>query len=685
MPTRTKEYTLMPWQGGVVTSIDEALLSEGQLTEGDNLIFDVRGSKKKRPGVNEDYDSYLWTNATRASSGTTRTLTGRSVGLALISGNLVNVTLSGLASYNGTMLTTTSISVITVSEASAAGLVTEGTDTINSTSHGFVTDQAVYYSTTGTAIGGLTSGTFYYAVSVNANDFKLSATAGGSAIDLTNDGVGTQVFHSTRISYTASASVAESQIADATAQLNADVDVVGGHDFWFGVDTREQLLMSCLSNGKVIYHEAGVRTVLTDGGTAWTTPITQASFVTFNNKVFVAVDGTGNKVKFWTGDPGDDLEDATNMPEASIIQTHIGRLWCNDKTNKDRLHFSETGDHTIWSGVGDSGALDPGVGDGDPIGLTTVFPTFKGNLFVAKKTKLYRISGYTPETFTIELVSNGIGCVSHLAVAPVDQDDIFFVSEKGVHSIATTDAYGSFSSTYVSADIQRTINNDWARSRFTYISGGYVAEINSVAFAVSDDEATQNTSIWFYNIPLKSWYRWPDLSCQTIFVSSDTDKKRLYLGTSEGRLTQTFTNAIFDLDPVGAQRAISLRVATGLIFPDGAVTQIKGFKKFGLIYKPVGAHTVTAVLKIDNFSNQSLSFTQETGGAILGTDFVLGTDVLGYSVVLSPYTQSIDGYGRGVKITLTQSGINEEIEIQGFTLEYESSFDQQETRQGDDN
>ncbi len=683
MPPRTKEYMLMPWQGGVVTSIDEALLSQGQLTRGDNLIFDVRGSKKKREGVNEDYDSYEWTNATRSSSGTARTLVGRSQGLALAVGNTVNITTSGLSSYNGVNLTTTAIEVLNVTEPSGSGLVTEATNKINSTGHGFDEAQPIYYTTSGTVIGGLTSGTFYYAKSVGSNDFALALTSGGAAIDLTDDGVGDQVFHSTTITYTVAGTLSESATADATAVLNANVDVIGGHDYWFGDDTRSQYLMTCLSNKKVLYNSDGERTELTDAGTTWSVTPTQASFVTFNDKVFVAVDGASNLPKFWTGDTSDDLEDATNMPEASILQTHIGRMWCNDKTNRDRLHFSETGDHTIWGGVGDSGALDIGVGDGDPVGIVAIFPSFKGVVFVAKRTKLYKISGYTPETFSIQLVSGGIGCVSHGAVAPVDQDDIYFVSDKGVHSVAATDTYGDFSSAYVSVDIQKTINTSWSRSRFPFITAAYVPEINSVAFAVSDNTDSENNDIWFFNIPLKSWYRWADLSCQTMFTASDTDKRRIYLGTNEGRLTKTFNGTNYDVDSNGDQRAITWNIATGLIFVDESPTTIKGFKKLGLIYKPVGPHTITAMVKIDNFSTQSLSFTQVSNGALLGVDFILGQSSLGYDVVLAPYTQEIDGFGRGIKITLEQSGINEQVEIQGLVIVYESAGDQQETRQGD--
>ncbi|MEL6814833.1 MAG: hypothetical protein AAFP03_08460, partial [Cyanobacteria bacterium J06598_3] len=55
---------------------------------------------------------------------------------------------------------------------------------INSADHGFKTNDRVIYRTTGQALGGLTSGQTYYVIRENDNNFKLSATQNGSAIDI---------------------------------------------------------------------------------------------------------------------------------------------------------------------------------------------------------------------------------------------------------------------------------------------------------------------------------------------------------------------------------------------------------------------------------------------------------------------------------------------------------------------
>ncbi len=71
---------------------------------------------------------------------------------------------------------------------------THGTDTINATGHGMSDGQTVKLSTTGTLPAGLSAGAAYYVRDAAADTFKLALTAGGAAINLTDDGSGTHTF-----------------------------------------------------------------------------------------------------------------------------------------------------------------------------------------------------------------------------------------------------------------------------------------------------------------------------------------------------------------------------------------------------------------------------------------------------------------------------------------------------------
>lgn len=63
--------------------------------------------------------------------------------------------------------------------------VVTGTDTIVSTSHGWSDGQKIVFFR-GTPPGGLTEGTVYFVRDATTDTFKVAATAGGAAIDLTS-------------------------------------------------------------------------------------------------------------------------------------------------------------------------------------------------------------------------------------------------------------------------------------------------------------------------------------------------------------------------------------------------------------------------------------------------------------------------------------------------------------------
>lgn len=463
-------------------------------------------------------------------------------------------------------------------------------------------------------------------------------------------------------------------------QSNGSDSVIGLADFWFGAASRTQARVA-VTTAKTIYsyNSSGVRSADLFAGTAWGSAITKVCFEVITNLLVLAVDGTSNVMKKWTGS-GNFADLGGTPPVASVCRAYLGRLWTNDKTKLDRLHYSTTGNAEEWNGVGDSGGLDIGSGDGDPSGITAILPPFKGVLFVAKENRLYKIANYTPEDFQPILVSAGIGCIAHNSAAAIDQDDVVFASQKGFHSLSATDAFGDFASKYISKDIQSTFNEKFTKSRRQYIQGVYLPTINSVAFAVTDSDysATENKAIWLYNIDLAAWYVWPNISCQSLAIFADSDKPRFYIGTSTTRVAKTFAGTNYDSDTSGTSTAIMFTVKTGVIFVDESPFSTKGFKRFVLYYRPIGTHTVTVTIKIDNYPAQSLSFSTTNSGALLGSTFVLGTSVLGSSLVMGPFAYSIDGFGRGIQVTIEQSGTDQEVEIQGFGLEFEPSGTAQE-------
>lgn len=460
-----------------------------------------------------------------------------------------------------------------------------------------------------------------------------------------------------------------------------NVSIVGLRDFWYGQTTKTQRLVGVGDNKAIYaYTSSGTRTTLTIDGsaTAWSSSVTNCTMAVVNNLCIIAVDGTGNVLRKWAGGSNSVFNLGGTPPIASIVAEHLGRVVCNDKTNCDRFNYSPTGDAETWGGVGDSGGYDIGVGDGDPEGITAIF-SFKKDLYIAKRSKLYRLVGDL-EIAEVQEVSKAIGVISQNSICITD-NDVYFVSERGVHSLVATATYGDVESAFVSVDIQKTFDEDFSRSRLKYCWGSYLDRINSVAFTFTEGGGSANNSVYLYNIPQKAWYRWPNISCQSLIVANDADKKRFYFGTNISRVSKTFNGTNYDISASGTNTAINMRIATGLIFPNDMPGVVNGFKKFSLVYRPQGTHTITTTVKIDNFlpsPENTLNFSEVNSADLLGSTFVLGVSALGYDVVMAPYTRSIDGYGRGFKLSIEQTGVDQVSEIQGFIVEFEAGSTAQE-------
>jgi hypothetical protein len=500
------------------------------------------------------------------------------------------------------------------------------------------------------------------------------ATSGGSG------------FLNDTVTYTATGSVTEGTTADTSMKVSVndmDSSVVGLYDFWRTESgSKVQEMVSVVSHqvdgltSLYSHNTGGVRTPIAfhPDMTAFSGVVNQVSFETMNEMLVMGFNGTSNTPKLYNPISEERLQNVgTDVPNFSIIRQHIGRIFSDEKSDPDREHYSETFDPQVWLGIGDSGAIDIGIGDGDPDGITGISPAFKGRQFVGKRNKIYQITGDAPETFFPEAISTGVGIVSHNGIVAVDQDSILYPSDKGFHDVAATDQFGDFAASFISAPIQPTFNN-FASGRLKFIQGAYLPSLNSVVWAVSEDGYDENYHLYLYNVLLKQWYRWPEISCQCLATRTEGSKRRLYLGTSDGRILQTQTGTYRDYGNMGIQ----FRVKTGTIYPDSNPATLKAFKRIGMIYRPKGSYSFTVKVKIDNYATQTITFSQSGEYEALGVDFTLGSSVLGIAPVLAPYFLPIDGYGHGCTIEVEQTGTDQEVEIYGYIIEWEPAGNKQE-------
>jgi len=143
--------------------------------------------------------------ATTLAVGDTIKITGTLGGTGTITGYTTGTSYK-ISATNGTttftLQTTSSVAIVTTA-GTPTGLtytnanVNISTETFTYVSHGFSSgDAVVYYNNGGTSVTGLTSGTTYYVISagLTANAFRVSASSGGSAVNLTGTGNVAQYF-----------------------------------------------------------------------------------------------------------------------------------------------------------------------------------------------------------------------------------------------------------------------------------------------------------------------------------------------------------------------------------------------------------------------------------------------------------------------------------------------------------
>ena len=120
-------------------------------------------------------------------------------------------------------------------DGSSSAVVSTANSTLTFTGHRFITGQRVTYSTTGTTIGGLSSGSVYYVIKTDQNTLKLASSyvnaLASTSITLTSLGVGSThtlnvAFDSVNTKFKATFNNGTKGLITRAAQLNISINGV---------------------------------------------------------------------------------------------------------------------------------------------------------------------------------------------------------------------------------------------------------------------------------------------------------------------------------------------------------------------------------------------------------------------------------------------------------------------------
>lgn len=454
-------------------------------------------------------------------------------------------------------------------------------------------------------------------------------------------------------------------------------DIIWGTDYWANV-----------SNTKRAYH-----VVITETGKALRSPW-NGTYSAFNSGATVVLSVTHGKIssevfnedlivgystgaapKVWDNQStSNNLVTATattgTYPNGWILRSHKNRLWvAGSNANPDRISFSglTTGlpDHRAWNTSSSAGFIDIFPGDGDPEGITAIFPELRrGGLYVAKRTKIYYIdtSSATTSNWQVSLVSNGIGCVSHNSAVSIDDRDIIFASDRGIHSLGQviTDA-GIIPSEFLSFPIHSDYHDILETADRSKYSAIWDPKLNCYLLAVSTTSGVFD-QIYGYNVDLKKWFVWNNLTTDNTFnflhirYNGTTKSKQSIFLSDDGRVMQLSTTPVY-YDESGTstitQVPVSMRIKSAVIYPGKPRLTESHFTELAFYCASNNSSTFTVFWKVDNGNTQSKDQAQAvTGGNILGTTLLGSSFILGQSRGVKPYVISVNGVGSGIEVEI---------------------------------
>lgn len=457
-----------------------------------------------------------------------------------------------------------------------------------------------------------------------------------------------------------------------SATLESGAAVNGVYDYWRqgtgGTPTRRRV---CHVGAKVLAD--------TDDGTFTTTLATGLEsgkvpcYFTFDDLLIYSSDSTVDVPRSWDQTTAQVL--AGTPPRFSFGASHKNRAWAAGVyANPSRLYYSANTDPEDWIGVG-SGSIDIDPNDGD---IITGIASHKDELWVFKgpnKGSIHRITGSSPtgsDGFARKNYVIGLGAAWQNAIFRYG-DDLGFVSQYGsVHSLSATSAFGDF----FEASLSRPINIGWIRDHLNYNRlrniWAVTDPLHGLVYITGawDSNTTNNTVLLmdFRRAPdVIAWSKLTAYAAASLGLFVETNGvRRVVSGGNDGYLRRL---NITDRSIDGAT-AISYLVTTPA-FNYGDPMLMKSIRVASIGIFPRGNYDAEFSWQRDDEAAQSFTISQ--GGAdVLGgasaDQFTLDTSTLGGSRFVDRYMQLEEGGEfRGIKYSVQQNGINEDMDLHSIT------------------
>jgi hypothetical protein len=473
----------------------------------------------------------------------------------------------------------------------------------------------------------------------------------------------------------------------AAERLGAGTDfktVVGGNA------VRRFLVVS---GERYVYRDADLKKywspllALTGGGSV--------AFSQFGDEllIFDGDEGFSSNVYRWDGVAAPELLD--DAPNVRFGTEHRTRLFAaGDKQYPLRLYYTASRAPNVWFApetdadgqettdeVLDAGYIQVPGKRGDEI--VAIQGEYYGSCIVCTNRGIWRITGSSPISFTIENVTQDTGAASFAGIERMG-NDLWIAGRQGITTLGTVDQFGDMKAAMPSAPIADLWAPGVANSSIKVdqyqmfrCSLAWNPTLQIMLFAFARQGASDVSSIYAYNPTNQGWYGpW---ETDTTFVASvevaSPVVQAVMHGTDIGKVGITDPNLKADFDTAYTQ-TVESPYLSGRSLDPAFQHQIKTWKTLRLFLQNRGDWDLDVRWQVDDETYQTRTESQNMFNlARLGTDWRINVDPDGRihsNQLIGCIEIPLDVRGRYFKFDISTADdiVGEDMVLQGYEVEF---------------
>jgi hypothetical protein len=398
------------------------------------------------------------------------------------------------------------------------------------------------------------------------------------------------------------------------------------------------------------------------------------SYQVFEGILYFVTSETADGYNKWNGlaEPPGVAEAATAPLDGvgKLLGNYFGRmLMAGNPDFPFRVYMSAALDAEDWSGM-DATSFDLTY-DGDPTGVTAIFPELDGRVFIATRRSIYELSTTDPanlNNFSIRRVTRGIGCVGQGTVVATP-NDVLFASDRGIHSIKKVVVSDQSEISFLSRDIQNLWVSLLNAQRLNQAQATWEETQNLYVITVPVAGELTNSTVLCYNLTFGYWTLWEDVDARSLNTVLISNRQYILAGREDGKVAFFNPSETTDFGT-----GYSFIMKTGKFFPDSMMTNQFRFTAVTIMVSATQPSTISLGWFVDSVNGTRTGSRAQNIGAdsdALGSTFVLGSSRLGIGSFV-PVRFSIEETGYNIQLQVTAGGTSD-IKFLGYILEVEDA------------